>query len=80
MRTHHGIGLMTEACNRLAANYAFLSVYNHIIMINVCECCVNYIKKAVKSVLSRCSVRALRSKQTRISHCFDLLLIFLDLN
>ena len=44
MRTHHGIGLMTEACNRLAANYAFLAVYSHIIIINVCECCVNYIK------------------------------------
>ena len=42
MRTHPG--LMTEACNRLAANYAFLTVYSHIIIINVCECCVNYIK------------------------------------
>ena len=30
---------MTEACNRLAANYAFLAVYSHIIIINV-----NYIK------------------------------------
>ena len=30
---------MTEACNRLAANYAFLAVYGHIIIINV-----NYIK------------------------------------
>ena len=39
MRTHD-IGLMTEACNRLAANYAFLAVYSHIIIINVCECCV----------------------------------------
>ena len=38
------IGLMTEACNRLAANYAFLAVYSHTIIINVCECCVNYIK------------------------------------
>ena len=38
------------------------------------------VKEAVKSVLSRCSVRALRSKQTRISHCFDLLLICFDLN
>ena len=44
MRTHHEIGLMTEACNRLAANYAFLAVYSNIIIINVCECCVNYIK------------------------------------
>ena len=35
---------MTEACNRLAANYAFLAVYSHTIIINVCECCVNYIK------------------------------------
>ena len=39
MRTYHDIGLMTEACNRLAANYAFLAVYSHIIIINV-----NYIK------------------------------------
>ena len=44
MRPHHDIGLMTEACNRLAANYAFLAVYSHIMIINVCECCVNYIK------------------------------------
>ena len=44
MRTRHDIGLMTEACNRLAANYAFLAVYSNIIIINVCECCVNYIK------------------------------------
>ena len=35
---------MTEACNRLAPNYAFLAVYSHTIIINVCECCVNYIK------------------------------------
>ena len=35
---------MTEACNRLAVNYAFLAVYSHTIIINVCECCVNYIK------------------------------------
>ena len=39
MRTYHDIGLMTEACSRLAANYAFLAVYSHIIIINV-----NYIK------------------------------------
>ena len=38
MRTHPDIGLMTEACNRLAANYAFLAVYSHIIIINVCDC------------------------------------------
>ena len=44
MRTHHDIGLMREACNRLTANYAFLAVYSNIIIINVCECCVNYIK------------------------------------
>ena len=43
MRTHPDIGLMTEACNRLAANYAFLAVYSHIIIINVCECCINHI-------------------------------------
>ena len=36
--------LMTEACNRLAATYAFVSVYSNIIIINVCECCVNYIQ------------------------------------
>ena len=41
---------------------------------------VQQFKEVVKSVLSRCSVRALRSKQTRILHCFDLLLICLDLN
>ena len=44
MRTHPDIGLMTEDCKRLAANYGFLAVYSHIIIINVCEYCVNYIK------------------------------------
>ena len=44
MRTHPDIGLMTEAWNRLAANYAFLAVYSHILIINLCECCINYIK------------------------------------
>ena len=43
MRTHPDIGLTTEARNRLAATYAFLAVYSHIIIINVCECC-DYIK------------------------------------
>ena len=44
MRTHPDIGLMTEAWNRLAAYYAFLAVYSHILIINLCECCINYIK------------------------------------
>ena len=45
MRTHPDIGLTTEARNRLAATYAFLAVYSHmLIIINVCECCVDYIK------------------------------------
>ena len=35
---------MTEACDRLAATYAFLAVYSNIIIINVCECWVNYIQ------------------------------------
>ena len=37
------------------------------------------IKEPVKSVLSKCSARALRTKQTCILHCFDLLLFRLDL-
>ena len=37
------IGLMTEARNRFATTYAFLPVYSHIIIINICECCVDYI-------------------------------------
>ena len=44
MRKHPDIGLMTEACDRLAATYAFLAVYSNIIIINVCEFCVNYIQ------------------------------------
>ena len=44
MQTHPDIGLTTEARNRLAATYPFLAVYSHIIIINVCECCVDYIK------------------------------------
>ena len=43
MRTYPDIGLTTESRNRLAANYAFLAVYSHIIIINVCDCC-DYIK------------------------------------
>ena len=37
------IGLTTEARNRFATTYAFLPVCSHIIIINVCECCVDYI-------------------------------------
>ena len=44
MRTHPDVGLMTEACSRLAATYAFLAVYSNIIIINVGECCVNYVR------------------------------------
>ena len=63
MRTHPDIGVMTEACNRLAANYEFLAVYSHIIIINVCECCVNYIKMLMQltsttaiNILTMCTV------------------------
>ena len=46
---HPDVGLMTEACDRLAATYAFLAVYSNIIIINVCECCVNYIQMLMQS-------------------------------
>ena len=49
MRMHPDVGLMTEACDRLAATYAFLAVYSNIIIINVCECCVNYIQMLMQS-------------------------------
>ena len=44
MQAHPDVGLMTEACDRLAATYAFLAVHSNIIIVNVCEYCVNYIQ------------------------------------
>ena len=69
MRTHHDIGLMTEACNRLAANYAFLAVYSHIIIINVRECCVNYIKMLMQ-LTSITVINILTMFVSQFAHCY----------
>ena len=54
---------MTEACNSRAATYTFLAVNSNILIINVCECCVNYIQMLMQwtsitpiNILTMCGV------------------------